>query len=97
MDSIKQILPSVIRALQKPELLARQNLVNHWPSVIGAKFAPRTKATLSGRGTLVVWVNEASLAYELDQKYKQIIHKRAQGILGEAAVQKVSIRIGEPR
>ena len=97
MDSIKQILPSVIRGLQTPELLQRQNLVSHWPSIIGTKFAARTQVTLSKRGTLVVWAAEAPLAYELSQRYRPIIQKRAQGILGEKAVQKVSVRIGEPR
>ena len=97
IDSIRQILPSVIRGLQTPELVQRQNLVSHWPSIIGSKFAGRTQPTLSKRGTLVVWAAEATLAYELNQRYRPTIQKRAQGILGEKAVQKVCVKIGEPR
>jgi hypothetical protein len=97
MDEIKNIVSSVLRSLQTPEGLRRKRLAEAWSSIVGAAYADQTRPALAKNGRLTVWVEKAALAFELNQKYKQNILKRAQGFLGEKAVKEVSVRVGQLR
>lgn len=97
MDKIGSVLPLVIKDLQEPEKLKRIELLEKWQTIIGKKFYSHTKPTLSQRGDLCVWVDQSVLGFELNQKYKLQILKRAQAALGEKAVTTVRIRVGELR
>lgn len=96
MDSLKSLLPNVIAKLQTPEMQTRSRLVSEWAAVAGPKIAAHTKPLLRN-GELCVWVDQPALAYELSQKYKQTILKRAQMTIGETAVKSVRFYVGQIR
>ena len=95
MEDIKSILPSVLRELEDPEKQKRSLLIKEWPSIAGAQLSKHTKPQLSSKGVLYVHVDEAVLAYEISQKYRQSLLKRAQAALGEDAVREVKVFVGK--
>jgi predicted nucleic acid-binding Zn ribbon protein len=96
MQAIKDLLPNVMAQLQTPEKLIRTRLVAEWPSVAGPKIAAHTKPLLRN-GELCVWVDQPALAYELSQKHKQSLLKRAQMSLGETTVKSIRFYVGQIR
>ena len=96
MESIKTIIPSVLAQFQNPVHDARQRLWSEWPKIVGKNLAEQTRPSLGTNGVLFVWVNESTLAFELNQKYKQTLLRRAQAAVGEE-IQSVIIRVGELR
>ena len=97
MEAIKTLLPAVLAGLQSPELALRSKLISEWPAIAGQKIAGHTKPTLSGTGDLWVWVDQSTLAFELNQKYRKSLLKRAQAVLGEEAVKSIRFRVGQLR
>ncbi len=98
MLSIKDILPTVIDSINKKENSAKIRLWEQWPTVVGEKFAAHTRPSLGKHGELFVWVDDSTLAFELSQKYKQIILKRSQAVIGEEfSIEQIYFRVGELR
>lgn len=97
MKEIKDVVASVLRNLQTPEVLKRKQLSESWISIIGPGYAEQARPSLGKNGRLTVWVEKSALAFELNQKYKHSILKRAQEFLGEQAVKEVYIRVGQLR
>lgn len=95
MDRIKYILPSVIRGMESPEKQTRRRLIAEWPGIAGAKLAPHTRPQLSPKGTLYIHADESVLAFEISQKYRQTLLKRAQAVLGEETVKEVKVLVGK--
>lgn len=91
------VLSHLLQDLKQGVKKQRSTLQDLWPQIIGKTFEHHTKGTLLPTGTLTVWVDNSSLAAELRQRYQGTILKRVQGALGEAAVKKVSFRVGEIR
>lgn len=97
MKEIKNIVSSVLRTLQTPEVLQRKQISETWSSIVGPGYAEQTKPSLGKNGRLTVWVEKSALAFELNQKYKGSILKRAQTFLGEQTVKEIIIRVGQLR
>lgn len=97
MDPIKNFLPEVVAGIQSPEKKILSRLTDAWPAVAGPKIAPHTKPQLSKKGELSVWVDQPALAYELGQKYKQALLKRAQAALGKENIKSVRFFVGQIR
>lgn len=97
MENLREILPQVLRSLQEPEKQNRILLLDKWESIVGSKIAAHTRPTLSQKGDLCVWADQSVLAYEISQKYRQTILKRAQAVLGEKTVKEVFVRVGQLR
>ena len=97
MQQIGQLIPSVLRRFQTPLFLNRSRLLEEWTAVTGPKIAAHTKPTLSETGEMCVWVDQAALAFELNQKYRQAFLKRIQAALGEKTVKKLFFRVGQLR
>ena len=97
MQAIKNIIFSVLSDLQTPELMQRNRLATKWPEIVGPKLAQHTQPSLGQHGQLHVWVNQSTLAFEVNQRYKMSILKRAQAELGEEAVKTVRVYVGQPR
>lgn len=95
MRSIKDVIPNVLRELQDPKKLAKSRLISQWPAIAGPKLAPHTRPSLGREGRLYVWTDEASLAYELSQRYRASILKRVQAVIGEELVKSVHVRVGQ--
>ncbi len=97
MENLREILPQVLRSLQEPEKQNRILLLDKWESIVGSKIAAHTRPTLNQKGDLCVWADQSVLAYEISQKYRQTILKRAQAVLGEKTVKAVYVRVGQLR
>lgn len=97
MQAIKDVLASVLTSLQNPEAVKRTALISEWSSIAGPKLAPHSRPTLSGRGELCVWVDQATLAFEVNQRYRQTLQKRVEAVLGDGTVKSVRVRVGQLR
>ncbi len=97
MQLVKDLLTAVLKKLESPVVVNRSRLVDEWPGIAGSKIAPHTKPTLSETGELCVWVDQSSLAFELNQRYRQSLLKRAQAVLGEQTVKTIRFRVGQLR
>ncbi len=95
MDDIKSILPSVIKSIEDPEKQKRSLLVREWDRIAGAKLSKHTKPQLSSKGILYVHTDEAVLAFEISQKYRQSLLKRTQAVLGEESVKDIRVLVGK--
>jgi predicted nucleic acid-binding Zn ribbon protein len=97
MHSVKDLIPAALRKLESPEALVRRKLMAEWPGIAGARIAPHTRPSLGKKADLWVWVDRSALAYELNQKFRQTILKRAQAALGEETVKEIRFRVGQIR
>lgn len=95
MDRIKNILPTVIRGFESPEKQARSKLVTEWAGIAGASLAKHTRPQLTQKGVLYVYVDESVLAFEVSQRYRSSLLKRAQAVLGEETVKEVKVFVGK--
>ena len=96
MDQIKDLLTAVFRSFENPEIKKRSKLVDSWPSIAGPKIGPHTKPILKD-AELIVWVDQSALAFEIRQKHLPSLLKRTQAVMGEEAVKKIRIRVGQLR
>lgn len=95
MEEIRTILPSVIKGFKNPVKEKRSLLVTQWANIAGEKLAKRTQPQLSSQGVLYVRVDESVIAFEVSQKYKQALLKRAQAVLGEETVKEIRVLVGK--
>mgnify|MGYP001571497376 CR=1 FL=1 len=97
MQAVKDILPAVLQNLKTPLKQKRSLLLEKWGSIAGAKISTRTKPELGKNGVLLVWVEQAALAFELSQRYKQTLLRRAQAELGQEDVKTIRFCVGQLR
>ncbi|MBU3758547.1 MAG: DUF721 domain-containing protein [Candidatus Omnitrophica bacterium] len=97
MEAIRDLLGKVLKDLENPEKQTRQKLVDAWRQIAGPQIAPRTKPSLTEQGKLFVWVETSTLAFEINQKYRQSLLKRTQAVMGEDKVREIYIRVGQLR
>lgn len=97
MDPIKNYIPEIIAGFQSPEKKIRAQLTDVWSAIAGPKIAAHTKPQLSKSGVLSVWVDQPALAYELGQKYRRALLKRAQTALGNQNIKSVRFFVGQLR
>ena len=97
MECIKNILPSVLAGLETPEKLRRSQLLRDWPQIAGPHLASHTRPSLGQNGQLYVWVDQSTLAFEINQRYRPSLLKRVQAALGEENVTSVRVRVGQLR
>mgnify|MGYP000903232487 CR=1 FL=1 len=97
MKEIKDVVAAVLKSLETPEALRRRRLSETWAEIIGPAYAGQSMPSLAKNGRLTIWVEKSTLAFELNQKYKGSILKRAQALLGEQVVKEVNVRVGQLR
>lgn len=97
LQSIKEVLPAVLAGIENPAAFKRQELAENWAEIIGPKWAEHTKPKLRTDGTLCVWTDQSVLAFELNQKYRRSILKRAQARAGEDLVKSIRFFVGQLR
>lgn len=95
MDDIRNILPSVMRGFENPEKQKRSLLISLWAGIAGEKLAKKTKPQLSSKGVLYIHTAESVVAFEISQKYRPALLKRAQAALGEDAVKEIKVLVGK--
>lgn len=96
MDKIKDLLPAFFRSFENPEIKKRGALTAAWLSIAGPKIGPHTKPLLKD-AELIVWVDQSALAFEIRQKHLPSLLKRTQAVMGQEAVKKIRIRVGQLR
>jgi predicted nucleic acid-binding Zn ribbon protein len=92
-DTIK----SVLTQLSCADTQKKSILLSLWPSIIGTKYARNTKPRFSNEKTVIVWVDDSTLAFELSRRYKPTILKRLQNQFGEDEIQNIRFLVGELR
>ena len=97
MQSIKDVIPDVLKIFERAESSDRNRLWNQWPTIAGPKIAPHTKPSLGQNGQLFIWVDQSTLAFELNQRYGPSLLKRAQVALGEKKVKSIRFLVGQLR
>lgn len=96
MESLKDLLPAVLKLFQTPETRKKSKLIDSWAAIAGPKIGPHTKPFLKDT-ELIVWVDQSALAFEIKQKHSPSLLKRAQGVMGEEAVKTIRIKVGQLR
>ena len=96
MEQIKDVLNGIFLELKSPAKAKARNLLENWPAIVGSKLAGQTKPVLKNN-TLMIWVEQSALAFELKQRYQEVLLKRAQAALGEDAVHSIRIYVGQIR
>ena len=91
------VINSLLQELSQGVKEKRTALQTHWPEIVGTLFSRHTKPQLQARNTLCVWVDDSTLACELNQKHQGTVLKRAEAVLGEGNIQKIIFRVGEIR
>jgi predicted nucleic acid-binding Zn ribbon protein len=94
MQPLAPVLDALLQALKTGVKEKRSTLQSLWPEIVGASLAPHTRPSLRPSGTLYVWVDDSTLASELNQRYLGTILKRSQAALGEETVRKVVFGVG---
>lgn len=89
------VLDSLLQELKTGVKERRGALQDHWIDIVGTSLSRQTKGTLRKDGTLCVWTEDSTLAYELGRKYQGTILRRAEKFLGEGLVKRVVFRVGE--
>lgn len=95
MDDIRSILPKVIRGFEDPEKQKRSLLIDSWAGIAGEKLTKKTRPQLSSKGILYIHAKDSVLAFEISQRYRQSLLKRAQAVLGEEAVKEIRVLVGK--
>jgi predicted nucleic acid-binding Zn ribbon protein len=95
MQMIREILPGILAELGSPEKQKRSKLLDQWEAIAGKRVFPHTRPYLGNQGRLYVWVDSSALAFELSQRYRQSLLKRAQAVLGETEIKSIHIRVGQ--
>ncbi len=95
MESVGNILQETIKKLlQDPEKKEKSLLENSWKDIAGEKFYKITTAKIL-KEVLYVFAKDSVLAYEISQKYRPSLLKRAQAVMGEEKVKSVRVLVGK--
>lgn len=97
MRPLETVVDALLHHLKIGIKKERSDLRALWPEIAGASLSPHTKPRLLPGGTLCVWVDDSSLASEVMHRYQGTLLKRTQAALGEDAVKKIIVRVGQLR
>ncbi|OGW72250.1 MAG: hypothetical protein A2Y02_01970 [Omnitrophica bacterium GWA2_52_12] len=97
MDPLKDILTGIFKDLTSQQKSERGRLMEKWPEIAGAKIAPHTKPAFGKKGEVVIWADQAALAFELKQRYYAVLLKRIQNALGNEDIQTLRFYVGQIR
>lgn len=91
---IADILPAVLSQIQKQQEDRPDIILATWPSIIGEKIAPMTRAVSFVDGVLTIMVRNATLHSLLSQHEKPKILKRLRATFPHVTFAKINFRIG---
>jgi predicted nucleic acid-binding Zn ribbon protein len=96
MEHIKDIISSLIGELEsKNKKTGTATIQQEWNNIVGEKIAEHTKPTKIKQRVLHVIVDQATWAYELNQKYKKDLVMRLNKKIGEDVIDDMFFRIGD--
>ena len=88
------VLKSIFSDLTGGPKQKNARLIERWAKIVGEKISKQATPKFRKDGSVVVWTESASLAYELSQKYGAAILKRLQNEFGENEVGKIRFCVG---
>ena len=94
---LKPILESLFTHLTDPGQSRKAVLVDRWPKIAGEQFSKHTKPRFADDGSVSVWVDDSTLAFELSRRYKPLFLKRLKNEFGEEHVKDIRFFVGEIR
>ena len=94
---LKPILDSLFTRFTSAEHGRKSALVDLWPKFVGGDFAKHTKPRFATDGSVTVWVDDSTLAFELSRRYKPALLKRLKNQFGEDQVKDLRFLVGELR
>lgn len=97
MGPLAPVIHSLLQDLSRGVSRKRSDLASEWPSIVGKPLSAHTKPSLLSRGTVCIWADDSTLAFELSQKYQGTILRRLEALLGEGAVKRLIFRVGQIR
>jgi len=97
MGPLAPIIDSVLEELGRGVKEKRSFLQTAWPKILGPSLGARSRPSLRDDGTLCVWVDDSTLAYELSQRYQGTLLKRVEAAFGEGVVKRIVFRVGSIR
>ena len=97
MGPLAPVVRSLLQDLSQGVNRERSDLVSEWPSLVGKSLSAHTKPSLLSSGTVCIWVDDSTLAFELSQKYQGTILRRLEAVWGEGAVKRLIFRVGQIR
>ncbi len=90
---LNETIKTIFSILSSEPKQKNAKLTNIWPKVAGAEIAKRTKVKFSKSGVTVT-TNSSAFAFEISQKFGDLILKRLQNEFGENEVQKIWVNVG---
>lgn len=97
MGPLVSVIDSVLEELGRGVKEKHSLLQTAWPKILGPSFSTHSRPDLHENGTLCVWVDDSTLAYELSQRYRGTVLKRVGATLGEELVKRIVFRVGSIR
>ena len=94
---LKTVVASVLARLEQPEARKKMTLTDRWPELAGAKIAEHTKARFAPNKKVHVWVDNSTLAFELNMKHGASLLKRLKNEFRADEVEDVRFMVGEIR
>jgi len=94
---LKNSLTQLLGELKKnKDYSKRARLIDVWPTIIGSFFSKHTTPRFIKRGVMV-FVDDATMAFELTQRYKPAVLKRLQNQFGENEICDIRFVVGNAR
>lgn len=96
MEHIKDIVASLIGSLEEKQKKSGNTIIKEcWDDIVGVKIAGHTKPIKVSKKVLYVCVDEATWAYELNQKYKKEMIEKINNTIGEGRIKDIFFRVGD--
>jgi len=92
--NIKSLLPSVLRSIAKRHEQRPDLILAAWPSLIGERLAPMTKAVSFENGFLTIKVRNSSLLSLLAQHERSRLLKELRANFPNATIRNIRFIIG---
>lgn len=92
--SVNDLMPGVIRKVQRAAYIKPDAIIEAWPEIIGPKCAPMTKAVSFNEGLLYVKVNNSTLLSLLIQHERVRLVKQLRQAFPSAEIRNIVFRMG---
>ncbi|HSX03777.1 MAG TPA: DUF721 domain-containing protein [Rhabdochlamydiaceae bacterium] len=91
---LSEMLPSLMKKMQKLQSDTPQQILTSWPLIVGEKWASMTKAASFSDGILIVKVKNSSLLSVLSQHEKQRLLKSLREKFPSCTIQEIRFCMG---
>lgn len=93
-QKIQQVLGQAFKRFGLDKEIARYQFVLHWPEIVGAEIAKKTKPECIRNGALVVRVIDSTWAQELSFQKDVILHRLRKYVEAQEIINDVMFYVG---